>query len=191
MEDISCEIKKLSSTITATISKLKNNWKKSYMNHCKAKNSIEVYTYPCIFGAGWRSLGEHSGNFMNVENLKRKLPQIENEVENNKIKLLNAFSLRESILSLKKLSNKNCMNENCSVCYEPINYGFNLSCGHKFHHACIISCIKNSLYNCPVCRKNLVNKATVKSTQKFEKFENMFFNSETFYYWCRLNIFSL
>lgn len=185
-ENITEEIKKLSSNITRTINKLKNEWKKSYNNRCKAINSIEAYTYPCIFGDDWRSLGENSTNFMNVGNLRRFLPQIELEVEKNKSSLLNAFSLRECILVLKTFSNKKC-DDDCPVCLEHIDTGFILRCGHKFHHRCILTCIEQSYYKCSMCRRDICTN-TEKSITLFNKFKASYLKSDAYFHWMRLNM---
>ena len=48
--------------------------------------------------------------------------------------------------------------ENCAVCFDdlelrPVKPLRRLSCGHEFHYACIINCLKNSVWKCPKCRQ--------------------------------------
>jgi len=54
------------------------------------------------------------------------------------------------------INNKEYYKEECTICLENLgNYDIAmLSCGHKYHHKCILDWSNNSKNNCCICNNN-------------------------------------
>ena len=60
--------------------------------------------------------------------------------------------------------------ECCPICQDTISKGMiisKLSCGHKFHHHCILKLVMNDNCNCPICRNKIIEIAS------FDDLENL------------------
>jgi RING finger/CHY zinc finger protein 1 len=66
----------------------------------------------------------------------------------------------------KSLDNHNCIGnlkeENCPICMKDIWGAFRdssqlLKCGHSVHSKCFIESLKNQNFNCPLCKKSMVD----------------------------------
>lgn len=56
----------------------------------------------------------------------------------------------------------------CSICFTPLVFYAELSCGHSFHLKCLESWIKRK-NNCPLCRKDDIRKCKLHPIEFFQR----------------------